>query len=102
METHHQARCTRCILKRGFWASFMQPLLWLAVMLIKGYRYFISPLLGQNCRFYPSCSAYAEEALTTHGLLKGGWLSAKRIGCCHPWHAGGYDPVPQPIKPPKP
>ena len=102
METHNQARCTSSTLKRGFWHSLMRPLLWLALLLVKGYRYFISPLLGQNCRFYPSCSAYAEEALTTHGLLKGGWLSAKRIGCCHPWHAGGYDPVPQPTKPPKP
>ena len=102
METHHKARRTSCALKRGFWPTLMRPLLWLAVILVKGYRYFISPLLGQNCRFYPSCSAYAEEALTTHGLLKGGWLSAKRIGCCHPWHAGGYDPVPQPIKTPKP
>ena len=86
METHHQARCTTCTINRGA----TRPFLWL----IKGYRYFISPLLGQNCRFYPSCSAYAEEALNTHGLLKGSWLSAKRIGCCHPWHAGGYDPVP--------
>ncbi|HEY7774198.1 MAG TPA: membrane protein insertion efficiency factor YidD [Marinagarivorans sp.] len=76
-------------------------MLWLLLVLVKGYRYCISPFLGQNCRFYPSCSAYAEEALTHHGLIKGSWLSAKRICRCHPWHPGGYDPVPEPLKTPK-
>ena len=103
METHHQARSSACTLKRKPWHTMVVlPLLWLVLIFVKGYRYCISPLLGQNCRFYPSCSAYAEEALTLHGLIKGSWLSAKRIGCCHPWHAGGYDPVPQPPKTPKP
>ncbi len=62
--------------------------------LIAGYRYFISPWLGQNCRFYPSCSCYAQQALLQHGSLKGTWLSLRRITRCHPLHAGGYDPVP--------
>lgn len=62
--------------------------------LIRGYRYFLGPLLGLACRFHPSCSQYAEEALATHGLFSGGWLAARRLCRCGPWHAGGYDPVP--------
>ncbi|HEX7249393.1 MAG TPA: membrane protein insertion efficiency factor YidD [Burkholderiales bacterium] len=62
--------------------------------LIRGYRYFLGPLLGPACRFHPSCSQYAEEALATHGLFSGGWLAARRLCRCGPWHAGGYDPVP--------
>lgn len=61
---------------------------------IRGYRYLVSPLLGPNCRFYPSCSCYAEEAIDTHGPLKGSYLATRRILRCHPWHPGGYDPVP--------
>jgi putative membrane protein insertion efficiency factor len=64
------------------------------VGLVRGYKYTISPMLGNNCRFEPSCSEYAVEALRRYGPLKGTWLAAKRIGCCHPWHPGGYDPVP--------
>jgi len=63
--------------------------------LIRAYRYLISPMLGPSCRFYPSCSCYAEEALQTHGALRGSYLAARRILRCHPWHPGGYDPVPQ-------
>jgi uncharacterized protein len=64
--------------------------------LIRLYQYGVSPLLGSNCRFYPSCSCYAHEALNVHGVLRGSWLSARRILRCHPWHPGGYDPVPSP------
>lgn len=65
-----------------------------AAVLIRGYRYVISPLLGPRCRFHPSCSAYALEAVERYGLCRGGWLALKRLGKCHPWHAGGLDPVP--------
>lgn len=66
----------------------------LVLALIKGYRYALSPLLGQNCRFFPSCSEYAVEAVTKFGVLRGGWLAIRRICRCHPWHPGGFDPVP--------
>ena len=62
--------------------------------LITGYRRFISPLLGQRCRFAPSCSAYALEAVREHGALRGIWLAVRRIGRCHPFNPGGFDPVP--------
>ena len=68
------------------------------LVLIAGYRLVLSPLLGASCRFYPSCSAYAAEAIDTHGALKGTWLTVRRLAKCHPWHAGGVDPVP-PVKP---
>jgi len=61
---------------------------------LRFYRYVISPLMGPHCRFEPSCSHYAEEALLQHGFLKGTLLTLKRLGKCHPWHEGGYDPVP--------
>ena len=66
----------------------------LLIALLRTYQYAISPFLGRRCRYYPSCSAYAVEAVEKHGAIKGGWLSAKRISRCHPWHPGGYDPVP--------
>jgi uncharacterized protein len=66
----------------------------LLIGLIRVYQYAISPFLGRNCRHYPSCSAYAVEAVEKYGAIKGGWLSAKRVSHCHPWHPGGYDPVP--------
>lgn len=65
--------------------------------LLRGYRYFISPMLGATCRFHPSCSQYAEQAFEEHGLLRGGWLTAHRLCRCGPWHSGGYDPVPDPL-----
>jgi putative membrane protein insertion efficiency factor len=66
----------------------------LAVGLIRLYQWVLSPFLGSNCRFHPTCSNYALEALETHGLMKGLWLAIRRVGRCHPWHEGGFDPVP--------
>jgi uncharacterized protein len=62
--------------------------------LLRAYRFAISPLYGQVCRYHPSCSAYALEAVTVHGSVKGTWLAARRLARCHPWARGGYDPVP--------
>ena len=64
------------------------------LLILRIYQYAISPLLGRNCRFYPSCSAYAREAVEVHGLSAGSFLSIKRLFRCHPWHPGGNDPVP--------
>jgi len=64
------------------------------IVLVAAYRYALSPMLGRSCRFHPSCSEYAQEALERHGALRGVWLALRRIGRCHPWHRGGYDPVP--------
>ena len=66
------------------------------VLLLTGYRRFISPLLGPRCRFYPSCSAYALTAIATHGVIRGFGLALWRLLRCHPFHPGGYDPVPPP------
>jgi|TARA_B100000003_G_scaffold70005_1_gene62749 putative membrane protein insertion efficiency factor len=64
------------------------------LLLIRGYQLIISPLLGSNCRFMPTCSEYAMESLRSHGLIKGSYLTIKRIGKCHPWGSHGYDPIP--------
>jgi uncharacterized protein len=66
------------------------------VLPIRVYQLLVSPLLGPRCRFYPSCSAYAVEALQRHGALRGSWLALRRLGRCHPWNLGGPDPVPPP------
>lgn len=71
----------------------------LLIALIHCYRYLASPWVGNQCRFYPTCSHYSEEAIVTHGALKGSWLTAKRLVKCQPWHKGGFDPVPEPISP---
>jgi uncharacterized protein len=64
------------------------------ILLIKGYRAVLSPIMGGQCRFYPTCSCYTEEAIQRHGALRGSWLGMRRIARCHPWHEGGIDPVP--------
>lgn len=64
------------------------------IALVRFYRYAISPMLGRNCRFHPTCSEYAIEAIERYGALRGGWMAAKRVGRCHPFNPGGYDPVP--------
>ena len=64
------------------------------VALLKAYRFAISPLYGEVCRYHPSCSAYALEAVTVHGSIRGSWLAVRRVGRCHPWAEGGLDPVP--------
>jgi len=66
----------------------------LLIGLIRGYQYLISPILGNHCRFYPSCSHYAAEAIQGRGPVQGSWLAFRRLLRCHPWHPGGFDPVP--------
>ncbi len=66
----------------------------LLALLIRGYQRFVSPALPPSCRFYPSCSQYALEAITRHGVIKGAWLATRRLVRCHPFHPGGFDPVP--------
>lgn len=66
----------------------------LLVALVRGYQLVISPALPPSCRFSPSCSQYALESLRRYGALRGSWMAARRLARCHPWHPGGYDPVP--------
>jgi hypothetical protein len=84
---------TNCLTESGTSANraplAAYPLIWLIYL----YRITLSPFIGQSCRFYPTCSHYAEDALWKYGALRGSWMALKRIGRCHPWHAGGYDPV---------
>ena len=83
------------------WLSGVALFLWhlprnILIIILKLYRRVISPIYGQVCRFFPSCSAYALEAVTVHGAVKGSWFAARRVLRCHPWSAGGVDPVPSP------
>lgn len=76
---------------RGYHGRVIDRMLILA---LRGYKRFVSPLLGPRCRFVPSCSEYAMQAIAVHGAARGGWLAAKRLARCHPLHPGGFDPVP--------
>ena len=67
----------------------------LIIALIRAYRLVLSPWLGQQCRFHPTCSQYALQAVEQHGPYRGSWLAIKRLASCHPWHTGGIDPVPE-------
>lgn len=83
------------------WLPAVAIFLWhvprnILIIILKLYRRVVSPMYGQVCRFFPSCSAYALEAVTVHGAIKGSWFAARRIVRCHPWSAGGLDPVPSP------
>lgn len=66
----------------------------IALALIRGYKVFISPMLPPSCRFVPTCSEYGYEAIEKYGIIRGGWMTARRISRCHPFSTGGYDPVP--------
>ena len=72
----------------------MNPVAAVLIALIKLYRLTLSPFIGRACRFQPTCSVYAEEAIRNHGVVRGCWLAARRLGKCHPWGPTGYDPVP--------
>lgn len=93
-----QAKLESCELSRP---TVVGRFLWhlprnILIVVLKLYRRLISPIYGQVCRFFPSCSAYALEAITVHGAVKGSWYAARRIVRCHPWNSGGIDPVPAP------
>ena len=75
-------------------AVFSQGIGLLLRLMIRVYQYVFSPVLGANCRYQPTCSQYAYDAVVTHGPVKGGWLAARRVCRCHPWGGAGYDPVP--------
>lgn len=74
----------------------MTPVARLVALPIRAYRLLFSPWVGHNCRYQPTCSAYALECLERHGAWQGGWLTLRRLARCHPWGASGYDPVPPP------
>ena len=78
----------------SFWAWLLRLLAWLLLVPIRFYQIAISPLLGPSCRFTPTCSEYARQAIVKHGPFKGLWLAVRRLLRCHPWGGSGYDPVP--------
>ena len=73
---------------------YTDPMKWLLLRLIAAYQLLLSPFFGRQCRFYPTCSEYAKEAIGRHGPLRGSWLAVRRIARCGPWHPGGPDAVP--------
>jgi putative membrane protein insertion efficiency factor len=77
----------------------MSPMARLLTLVVRAYQLVLSPMFGPRCRFYPSCSAYAVEAITTHGALRGSWLAGRRLLRCHPWNPGGVDHVPPRVRP---
>jgi putative membrane protein insertion efficiency factor len=79
-------------------APLFRPLAWIGIVPVRAYQWFISPLLPPSCRYEPTCSAYAVEALQRHGLLRGSFLTARRLLRCHPWGGSGYDPVPDSLQ----
>ncbi|PUA28651.1 MAG: membrane protein insertion efficiency factor YidD [Cellvibrio sp. 79] len=70
-------------------------MVWVTIKFIHGYRYLLSPWIGNQCRFYPTCSHYSEESLQRYGFFFGSYLTLRRLIKCHPWHEGGLDPVPE-------
>ncbi|MBE8715464.1 membrane protein insertion efficiency factor YidD [Sphingobacterium hungaricum] len=82
------------VLKTIWTVCIINPLRWIFVVIIRIYQIFISPLLGANCRYTPTCSQYGKEAILKYGPFKGGWLTIKRILSCNPWGGHGHDPVP--------
>lgn len=93
-EDSEKIRSNRLMLMRGIFTSLNEWAVQGGLALIRLYRLVLSPWIGNQCRFYPTCSHYAEDALNTHGFIKGCWLSLKRIGRCNPFFDGGFDPVP--------
>lgn len=92
----HPAACTAARIARPGALSPAGPRVKaLALLLLRGYKRFISPLLGQHCRFHPTCSVYTMQAIERFGVLRGSWMGARRIGRCHPFHPGGIDEVPE-------
>jgi putative membrane protein insertion efficiency factor len=85
----------------GYWdrcpprSRSLNPAKSIVLSMLRGYKRFLSPLLGTHCRFHPTCSIYAMQAVERFGVLEGGWLAARRVGRCHPFNAGGLDPVPE-------
>ena len=85
------------LFRRNYWSASQTTIVaHVLLFLVRGYQYFLSPFFGLQCRFTPSCSHYAVDALTKHGALKGSYLTLRRLLRCHPWHPGGYDAVPDP------
>lgn len=87
----HPSNVSRQVYLKGAGAALGRVI----ILFITGYRYIISPFLGNCCRFYPSCSTYMETAIGRFGPVKGAWLGVKRLLHCHPWHPGGFDQVPK-------
>lgn len=81
-------------MKKQIVSALLTPLVFMALGLIRVYQLLVSPLLGTNCRYVPSCSEYAADALRQYGAIRGGWLALRRIMRCHPWGGSGHDPLP--------